>query len=87
VRFYGLRQERLAYMHHRVIDIRGMPNLSVDMTVPEFEPAFEALWKGGSITCKTTGNTLPPLPRPTVAIFDVNIFLISPTKITDENVI
>jgi alkanesulfonate monooxygenase SsuD/methylene tetrahydromethanopterin reductase-like flavin-dependent oxidoreductase (luciferase family) len=57
-----------------VIDIRGTPSKDSIMSIPEFGPAFEALWNGTHVTCKTTGNTISDLPRPTAVIFSVSIF-------------
>ncbi|KAL0570262.1 hypothetical protein V5O48_011704 [Marasmius crinis-equi] len=51
-----------------IIDISGS---SIDIfNCPEFSPAVDALWRSGTLTCRTTNREFAALPKPTLAIMD-----------------
>ncbi|KAL0580554.1 hypothetical protein V5O48_001462 [Marasmius crinis-equi] len=68
--FNKLPKERLEKIQSRVniIDISGS---SMDLfNLPEFAPAFEALYRSTPLTCLTSKREFSGLPKPTLAIVD-----------------
>lgn len=65
---------------HSVIDMRGnlhhssLNSVIIDHSTGLYS-AFKALYLSESLTCKTSGKVIEGLPRPTIAIIDVKIFL------------
>jgi hypothetical protein len=53
-----------------VIDIGDAAGLGEP--VPSFAPAFEKMWAGDAVECRTTGQKFY-LPRPTVSLIDVRL--------------
>jgi hypothetical protein len=55
-----------------VVDIQGDDIDVFNGSNTAFGPAFEALWKSQSITCKSSGAIVSGLPRPIATIIDVS---------------
>ena len=58
-----------------VIDLTGK-NMSLSDPVPEFAPAFEALYLSKPVTCKSSGVVIEGLVPPTIAIVDVRVLFL-----------
>ncbi|KIK52858.1 glycosyltransferase family 1 protein [Collybiopsis luxurians FD-317 M1] len=57
------------YSGFSVIDLTGK-NISLGEPVPEFAPAFEALYFSKSVTCKSSGVVIEGLVPPSIVIVD-----------------
>jgi hypothetical protein len=55
-----------------VLDIQGPP-ADILAYILEFKPAFDALWNGGSVTCRMSGKVVQGLPKPSLTVVDVGV--------------